>query len=160
MDGPIQTVSQWFFTGDCAKIFLMKYKFYMAIALICVVPCVAFARNAVPPQFISHPDDPDKKIEIFIKKPDGEGPWPGVIFLHGHQKRSRPGGKDFDKWGILNHFAKKGYVSVAISQPGYGNSSGPPDFCGPFTQNAVSAVIKNASFHKLRNTDQNSNRRN
>ena len=32
-------------------------------------------------------------------------------------------------------------MAVAVSQPGYGNSSGPADFCGPFTQHAVAAVI-------------------
>ncbi|MBY0462520.1 MAG: hypothetical protein K2Q34_05005 [Alphaproteobacteria bacterium] len=29
-----------------------------------------------------------------------------------------------------------------MSQPGYGHSDEPPDFCGPFTQNAVITVIK------------------
>jgi dipeptidyl aminopeptidase/acylaminoacyl peptidase len=28
------------------------------------------------------------------------------------------------------------------SQPGYGHSDGPADFCGPFTQNAVITIIK------------------
>ena len=35
----------------------------------------------------------------------------------------------------------RGYLAVAISQPGYGGSTGPADFCGPFTQHAVAAVI-------------------
>lgn len=30
---------------------------------------------------------------------------------------------------------------MAVSQPGYGASAGPPDFCGPFTQHAVQGVI-------------------
>jgi dipeptidyl aminopeptidase/acylaminoacyl peptidase len=37
--------------------------------------------------------------------------------------------------------ADRGYLAVAVSQPGYGNSAGPADFSGPFTQHAVAGVI-------------------
>jgi dipeptidyl aminopeptidase/acylaminoacyl peptidase len=90
---------------------------------------------------ISHPDDPAKKVEYFLEKPTSDGPWPTVIFLHGHQEWPRAGGKDFVKWGVLDEFAGRGYLAVAVSQPGYGASTGPADFCGPFTQHAVAAVI-------------------
>lgn len=90
---------------------------------------------------IPHPDDPTKKVEYFLEKPNGNAPWPMVIFLHGHQEPPRMGGKDFVRWGVLQQFAGRGYLAVAISQPGYGNSTGPADFCGPFTQHAVAAVI-------------------
>lgn len=90
---------------------------------------------------IPHPDDPSKKVEYFLEKPKGNGPWPAVVFLHGHQEWPRAGGKDFVKWGVLDEFAGRGYLAVSISQPGYGGSTGPADFCGPFTQHAVTAVI-------------------
>jgi dipeptidyl aminopeptidase/acylaminoacyl peptidase len=90
---------------------------------------------------IPHPDDPAKKVEYFLEKPKGEGPWPTVILLHGHQEWPRAGGKDFVQWGVLDDFANRGYLAVAVSQPGYGNSTGAADFCGPFTQHAVAAVI-------------------
>jgi dipeptidyl aminopeptidase/acylaminoacyl peptidase len=90
---------------------------------------------------ISHPDDPAKKVEYFLEKPKSHGPWPTIVFLHGHQESPRAGGKDFVKWGVLDEFAGRGYLTVAISQPGYGGSTGPADFCGPFTQHAVAAVI-------------------
>ena len=35
----------------------------------------------------------------------------------------------------------RGWVAAAISQPGYGKSDGPPDFCGPFTQETVLEAI-------------------
>jgi len=90
---------------------------------------------------IPHPDDPTKKIEYFLEKPKGDGPWPTVVLLHGHQEWPRAGGKDFVKWGVLDEFAARGYLAVSVSQPGYGGSTGPADFCGPFTQHAVAAVI-------------------
>jgi dipeptidyl aminopeptidase/acylaminoacyl peptidase len=91
--------------------------------------------------FIRHPDDPGKRVEAFLQKPTGNGPWPTIVFLHGHQEWPSYGGKDFVTWGELDRFANKGYLAVAVSQPGYGHSSGPADFCGPFTQHAVSAVL-------------------
>lgn len=32
-------------------------------------------------------------------------------------------------------------VAVSVSQPGYGRSSGPPDFCGPATQAAIRLAL-------------------
>lgn len=90
---------------------------------------------------IPHPDDSAKKIEYFLEKPKGDGPWPTIVLLHGHQEWPRAGGRDFVKWGVLDELAGRGYLAVAVSQPGYGGSTGPADFCGPFTQHAVAAVI-------------------
>jgi len=91
---------------------------------------------------LQHPDEPAAKIEYFAQRPKGDGPWPTVIFLHGHQAGPQnAGGRAFLDWGVLSRVADEGYLAVAISLPGYGNSTGPRDFAGPFTQNAVLAVI-------------------
>src|SRR6476646_3297600 len=90
---------------------------------------------------IPQPDEPARKVEYFLEKPAGPGPWPAIILLHGHQAWPRAGGKDFVTWGVLDDLANRGYLAVSISQPGYGNSTGPADFCGPLTQHAVAAVI-------------------
>jgi dipeptidyl aminopeptidase/acylaminoacyl peptidase len=42
---------------------------------------------------------------------------------------------------VLTQFSSQGILAIAISQPGYGNSDGPPDFGGVFTQHAVQGVI-------------------
>ena len=81
------------------------------------------------------------KVELFIERPEGEGARPAILFIHGHQSRERNGGRGFVKVGRLKRTARRGYVAAAVSQPGYGRSSGPPDFCGPKTQAAVEAAI-------------------
>jgi len=83
-----------------------------------------------------------KKIEYYAVWSSKEGPWPVVLYIHGHQHPERMGGKKYLKDKTLGEMAKNGYLAIAISMPGYGNSSGPPDFCGPSTQNAVIALIK------------------
>lgn len=92
---------------------------------------------------IAHPDNGAARVEYFVSRPSGDGPRPTIIFLHGYQSPdARLGGKVFVDWGVLDRFAKEGYVAASVSLPGYGGSSGPEDFAGPYTQHAVEAVIK------------------
>ncbi|HEV3056834.1 MAG TPA: alpha/beta fold hydrolase [Vicinamibacterales bacterium] len=98
---------------------------------------------AVHVELLSRTDEPSKHVEIFWTQPKGTGPWPVVVFLHGHQDGSTtPGGKAFVDYGVLDDMATRGYVGVGVSQPGYGHSEGPPDFMGSFTQRAVEQVIE------------------
>jgi len=91
---------------------------------------------------VLHPDRAGAKIEYFLRRPKGAGPWPTLVFLHGHQPLlSRSGGRAFVTWGVLDRVAKQGYLAVSVSLPGYGGSSGPQDFAGPFSQHAVEAVL-------------------
>jgi dipeptidyl aminopeptidase/acylaminoacyl peptidase len=82
-----------------------------------------------------------KAIELFWTKPEGEGPFPTVLFIHGHQESQRNGGQAYVLTGRLGIMARRGYVAAAVSQPGYGNSSGPPDYCGPYTQQTTLVAI-------------------
>ena len=82
---------------------------------------------------IPHPDDPSKRVEAFFEKPRGHAPWPTVVLLHGYQIPPSAGGKVFVNWGVLDKYAKRGYLAVAVSEPGFGNSTGPADFCGPLS---------------------------
>jgi dipeptidyl aminopeptidase/acylaminoacyl peptidase len=91
--------------------------------------------------FLPHPQHPDKQVEVMWTTPRDQGPWPAVLFIHGHQERFRPGGAAFVSNGRLGRMASRGYVAAAVSQPGYGQSDGPPDFCGPYTQAAVLGVL-------------------
>jgi dipeptidyl aminopeptidase/acylaminoacyl peptidase len=92
-------------------------------------------------EFIPHSKDSNKKFELFWTKPTSEGTYPAILFIHGHQENVRNGGEFLVNVGRLGRMANLGYVAAAISQPGYGNSDGPPDYCGPFTQDAVLDAI-------------------
>lgn len=93
--------------------------------------------------FVNHGAGSTKEIELFWAKPEGTGPWPAVVFVHGHQgAHNRTGGMVYAKVGRLGRTVDLGYVAAAVSQPGYGNSDGPPDFCGPFSQDAVLHAIE------------------
>ncbi len=111
---------------------------FVAIAL----PLIACGQKfQATPAFIRHPDQPSRKVEYYLQTPNGKGPWPTIVFIHGHQVGFKNGGRDFVDWGVLGQFANRGFAAVAISQPGYGASDGPADYCGPYTQKAVIAVL-------------------
>lgn len=85
-----------------------------------------------------------KFVEYYWKRPQDGGlvRHPVLVFLHGHQEgHNTPGGKAFADFGVLDTAVSHGYVGVSVSQPGYGHSSGPPDFMGPATVAAVQTVI-------------------
>lgn len=99
-------------------------------------------------RYLLHPTD-SKKIEYFMNKPQSKKPLKTIILIHGHQFPDKNGGYDFVKWGALERWKNRGYLAVAISQPGYGNSNGKPDYCGLYTQDAVIAVKKELINKKL-----------
>jgi dipeptidyl aminopeptidase/acylaminoacyl peptidase len=119
----------------------MKIHRLWLVSVACLFLCSCHAGADSASLRIQHPDDSSKQVEYFVERPSGKAPYPMIVLLPGHQNGSRPGGKEFANWGVLKQLANRGYLAVAISQPGYGNSSGPADFCGPFTQHAVEGVI-------------------
>jgi dipeptidyl aminopeptidase/acylaminoacyl peptidase len=108
--------------------------------LLALIGCANPARAGA--ETTPHPAKAGAVIEYFVREPTGPRPWPTVVYLHGHQPfPSQPGGRVFADWGVLDRSAADGYLSVSVSLPGYGGSSGPADFAGPYTQAAVRAVL-------------------
>jgi dipeptidyl aminopeptidase/acylaminoacyl peptidase len=65
-----------------------------------------------------------------------------ILFVHGYQRGLLLGGKEAVESGTLARFSSRfNIVAAAVSQPGFGASDGPSDFCGPITQQAISAAI-------------------
>ena len=98
----------------------------------------------IRPAFVPDRAEPAKRIEYFAVAPPSEPQWPAVIYVHGHQHPLRPGGKAIAQTGLLERVAAAGALGVSLSQPGYGGSDGPPDFCGPRTQGAILSVLRHA----------------
>ena len=127
----------------------LKAKSILFLTLSMLVSCAAVQPETltdrggwvIQREFLQHRQNQSKKVEVFWTKPVEQGPWPAVLFIHGHQEQLRNGGEAFVSTGRLGSMASRGYVAASLSQPGYGNSDGPPDFCGPFTQDAVLVVI-------------------
>lgn len=88
-----------------------------------------------------HPLDPTKKIQWLWLRPEGPGPFPAILLVHGHQDGERPGADQWKNMGRVDELVRSGIAVFAVSQPGYGKSDGPPDFCGPFSQEATRAVL-------------------
>ncbi len=95
--------------------------------------------------FLPLPNEPGKRVELFFAQPSGGNPNPALIYVHGHQIGPRPGGRRLADEGYLDELATAGVVGIALSQPGYGNSDGPPDYCGPRTHAAIRAVLQYAT---------------
>jgi dipeptidyl aminopeptidase/acylaminoacyl peptidase len=74
-----------------------------------------------------------RKLEALAFRPAGPGPFPGLLLVPGHGTTAR------DWTGNALAFAQAGYACLAVSQPGYGGSDGPPDFVGPATIAALAA---------------------
>jgi dipeptidyl aminopeptidase/acylaminoacyl peptidase len=101
----------------------------------------------IPADYIATPAEPTKQIEFFATVPPRPRPWSAVVYVHGHQHPERSGGKAIAETGLLERVAAAGVLGLALSQPGYGGSSGPPDFCGPRTQGAILAILRHAVRH-------------
>jgi dipeptidyl aminopeptidase/acylaminoacyl peptidase len=103
---------------------------------------------------IPHKDNPSKKVEFFLKKPTGLGPYKTILMVHGHQQQpNNQGGKILAEDGTLERLTQEGYLAVALSQPGYGGSEGSPDWCGPYTQGALVTVLEYLKFQGLSQKD-------
>jgi dipeptidyl aminopeptidase/acylaminoacyl peptidase len=115
----------------------------IALSLISCSAKSTGSANQTGRELIANSLAPNEKVEFFWRRPPGNGPFPMIVFLHGHQEpgTSRIGGKAFVDWGVLDGYAKAGLIAVSVSQPGYGDSEGKPDFCGPRSQATVRTVI-------------------
>jgi dipeptidyl aminopeptidase/acylaminoacyl peptidase len=65
-----------------------------------------------------------KRVEAISFVPPGGGPSPGVLMIPGYERTAR----DMVPLGI--RLARQGFACVAVTQPGFGKSQGPPDFVG------------------------------
>lgn len=84
----------------------------------------------------------DRSVELFVATPDGKASNGAMLFVHGHQGGRGIGARASADDGSLQRICSElNVTAAAVSQPGYGLSKGPPDFCGPRTQSAIRAAL-------------------
>jgi dipeptidyl aminopeptidase/acylaminoacyl peptidase len=73
------------------------------------------------------------RVEAVSFQPRGAARMPGILLIPGYQGRAR----DYIYLGRI--LASQGFASLAVTQPGWGNSEGKPDYVGPRTLKALTA---------------------
>lgn len=104
----------------CTSLAFMEY----------VVAEEAFSRKFIESTYPNH------VIEFIIERPCNQK-FQTILFLHGGKNT----GLDSISSSHLIHWIEKGYAVAAISMPGFGQSTGERDFCGPFTINSLNQAI-------------------
>ncbi len=110
-----------------------------------LVSSATLAESPAPSELAEHHEligSAGNHVEIYWAEPPGaKGKLPVVVYIHGVQGEDRPGAENFVEGGLLKISAAQGYVSVGMSMPGYGQSTGKADFCGARTQAALRSVL-------------------
>ncbi len=124
-----------------ARILKDSMKIHALALSILLAGFSAEASSPVSREFLASSKE-GKRIEFYWSKPEATGSLPVLFLIHPEQESPKIGGKAFVENGQVDYWVERGYVTVAISQPGYGDSEGSADFCGPKTQAAVIDVLK------------------
>jgi dipeptidyl aminopeptidase/acylaminoacyl peptidase len=81
-------------------------------------------------------------VELFHAHAPGRTPRGAILLVHGYQRGLFMGAKQaVDNGALLRFSSGLNITAAAVSQPGFGASDGPADFCGPSTQQAIIAAL-------------------
>jgi dipeptidyl aminopeptidase/acylaminoacyl peptidase len=80
-------------------------------------------------------DHDGEKVEAIIFRPGKDARYPGLLMIPGFSRTAR----DYIPQGI--RFAREGFACVAVTQRGFGKSTGKADFVGPKTLAALEAAL-------------------
>lgn len=126
----------------------MKASIFLSVLLL-ATSCASVKREAkeklpagLKRVLIHRSHDSSRQLELYWVEPKISKPWPAVLYLHGITEGEVQDGRVFHAWGALQKAAAQGYLASAVSLPGYGGSSGPRDFMGPDSQEAVADAIR------------------
>ncbi|MEA3042135.1 MAG: hypothetical protein QOC65_1624 [Sphingomonadales bacterium] len=76
------------------------------------------------------------EVEAVLTLPEGAGPHPGIVLVPGYSRTA------YDMLPVAAAMARAGFATIAVSQPGFGGSTGPADFAGPRTFAALLAAAE------------------
>lgn len=75
-------------------------------------------------------------VEAVLTRPADGGPRPGIVLVPGYSRTA------WDMLPVAVRLAREGFATVAVTQPGFGGSTGPADFVGPRTYAALLAAAR------------------
>ena len=75
-------------------------------------------------------------VEAIAFHPSAPGAYPGILMIPGFSRTAR----DYVPFGV--RLAAQGFSCLAVTMPGFGRSSGDPDFCGPKTTAALETALR------------------
>ena len=78
----------------------------------------------------------DASVEGLVVRPVGSEAMPGLVLIPGYSRTA------YDLLPVAVRFARAGFATLSVSQPGFGGSTGPADFSGPRTFAAVRAAAQ------------------
>jgi dipeptidyl aminopeptidase/acylaminoacyl peptidase len=76
------------------------------------------------------------EVEAMVTRPVVDGLRPGIVLVPGYSRTA------WDMLPVAARLAREGFATVAVSQPGFGGSTGPADFVGPRTFAALLAAAE------------------
>lgn len=78
----------------------------------------------------------DAQVEAVLVRPSAAGALPGIVLIPGYSRTA------WDMLPVAVRLAREGFAAVAVTQPGFGASTGPADFVGPRTYAALLAAVE------------------
>lgn len=75
-------------------------------------------------------------VEALSFVPVGTGPYPAALLIPGFERTAR------NLISLGARLADAGIAAVAVSQPGFGKSAGPPDYVGPKTLKVLTVAFR------------------
>jgi dipeptidyl aminopeptidase/acylaminoacyl peptidase len=87
-------------------------------------------------------EEAPRAVELFLATPETSSPDGALLFVHGNQNGTLAGGREAAENGMLASLCSGlNIMTASVSQPGFGASEGPSDFCGPRTQDAIRIAL-------------------
>jgi dienelactone hydrolase len=94
----------------------------LASALFCLASAAAHGQTAPSYAELFYPST-GLRIQAYLYKPEGEGPFPAVIYNHGSREGRERASVPFEHIGAW--LSRAGYVVLVPERRGYGRSDGP-----------------------------------
>jgi dipeptidyl aminopeptidase/acylaminoacyl peptidase len=84
-----------------------------------------------------------RAVEAILFQPGGDGPFPGVLLIPGYQRTA------VNLIPLGTRLAAEGFACIAVTQPGFGKSQGPPDYVGSKTLKVLTAAYRKLQHERF-----------